>query len=232
MTSPRPILKQTWRDLLFLHWEIEPGAIQKRLPPSLSVDTFEGKAYLGVVPFYMEGLRPPWAPSVAGISAFPELNLRTYAKDSCGNRGVWFFSLDAHTRISVAIARRFFNLPYRYAKMEYHTRADGTVSLRSQRTGEPEQLFKYRPTERIGVSKPGSLNEFLVERYQLFAFSKQGVLRIGSLRHTPYELFAVEVRDYSRALFKINGFPEPIGPPGHAVYSKGVQVDVFPLRRV
>jgi uncharacterized protein YqjF (DUF2071 family) len=232
MSKKRPILRQSWQDLLFLHWEIEPELIQRRLPPGLTVETFEGKAYLGIVPFYMNGLRPTWAPAVPGISFFPELNLRTYAKDRSGNRGVWFFSLDAHTRISVAIARTFFNLPYRYAKMCYRTGDQGKVTFRSSRPNEPEQRFVYRPTHRFGPSERGSLNEFLVERYKLFAYSNRGVLRIGSLQHAPYDLHEVEVENYSSALFEINGFATPSTPPVHAVYSKGVQVDVFPMRTI
>lgn len=229
--SVRPILYQAWRNLLFLHWEIEPEEIQRRLPPGLHVDTYEGKAYLGIVPFYMDGLRPTWAPAVPGISYFPELNLRTYARDEHGNRGVWFFSLDAHTRISVAIARTFFNLPYRYAKMDYEVKGD-TVSMQTLRSGEPEQHFEYRPTDRIGVSEPGSLNEFLVERYHLYAYSRQGVLRMGTIRHAPYELHEVEVSEYSKALFSINGFQKPEDQPVHAVFSRGVEVDVYPMKKL
>jgi uncharacterized protein len=108
---------QQWRDLLFLHWEYSTATIQATLPDGLYVDTFDGKAYLGVVPFFMRNIRPRYLPTVPGISNFMELNLRTYVHDREGVPGVWFYSLDANQHLAVKIARRFFHLPYVFAHM-------------------------------------------------------------------------------------------------------------------
>jgi len=114
--SVQPVMFQQWRDLLFLHWEYPAEAIQATLPAGLFVDTFAGKAYLGVVPFFMQKIRPRFLPAVPGISDFMELNLRTYVHDRAGVPGVWFYSLDANQWLAVQVARNFFHLPYEYAK--------------------------------------------------------------------------------------------------------------------
>ena len=111
------VLYQSWKELLFLHWRIDPAVIQATLPPGLTVDTFEGDAYLGIVPFCMCNIRPRFLPVVPGISNFLEMNVRTYVHDEEGRPGVWFYSLDANQKLAVRVARKFFNLPYFDAKM-------------------------------------------------------------------------------------------------------------------
>ncbi|MEL7087674.1 MAG: DUF2071 domain-containing protein [Planctomycetota bacterium] len=112
------VMRQAWRDLLFLHWEFDPGLIQDTLPTGLRVDTLGGRAYVGVVPFQMDKVRPRFCPPVPGVSWFGELNLRTYVVGPDGRPGVWFYSLDAHQRLAVWLARKFFSLPYYYARIE------------------------------------------------------------------------------------------------------------------
>ncbi len=233
MSSKRPtLLVQGWRDLLFLHWPIDPARIQATLPPGLRVDCYDGTAYLGIVPFYMDGLRPRFCPPVPGISYFPELNLRTYVRDAEGRPGVWFYSLDAQSRISVAIAQTCFQLPYVYARMRHSVDTSGLVELKAQRGNTEPQRFAYRPTRVIGPAMKASLSAFLVERYRLFAYApKRKQLIMGELTHQPYILHEVEVREYSKALFALNGFDTPSEGPCHAVYSKGVDVEVFPMSR-
>ena len=108
---------QTWSELLFLHWEVPAEAIQSLLPPGLTVDTFEGKAYVGLIPFTMSGVRPAWSPVVPGLSNFHEFNVRTYVHFEGEKPGVWFFSLDAANLIAVMIARTLWKLPYFHARM-------------------------------------------------------------------------------------------------------------------
>ncbi|MEO0508320.1 MAG: DUF2071 domain-containing protein [Verrucomicrobiota bacterium] len=231
-TDRSPFLLQSWQNLLFLHWKIEPGLIQEKLPEGLEVDTYQGNAYLGVVPFYMHALRPRFCPPFPGISYFPELNLRTYVRDRHGRRGVWFFSLDAHSWISVQIARSFFGLPYRYATMDYAVRADKTVRMHSQHGDEPEQRFIYKPAKPIGIAREGSLEDFLVERYRFFSASPKGQIYLGELTHEPYELLETELTEYSKELFQSNGFATPEAPPIHVVYSPGVEVRAFAIRKI
>jgi hypothetical protein len=116
--SAFPVMRQRWSRLLFLHWPMEPDVIQATLPPGLTVDTFDGRAWIGVVPFFMERIRPVFCPPVPGISWFLELNVRTYVHNEQGNSGVWFYSLDCNQPLAVEIARRLFHLPYQHAEMK------------------------------------------------------------------------------------------------------------------
>ena len=107
------MMHHAWRDLLFLHWRVDPERIQRTLPPGLTVDVFDGAAYVGIVPFFMCDIRPRGLPAMPGLSNFMELNVRTYVHDAQGTPGVWFYSLDCNSRLTVWGARRFFHLPYR-----------------------------------------------------------------------------------------------------------------------
>lgn len=222
------VMYQTWEHLLFLHWEIDPAVIQATLPEGLTVDTFDGKAYLGIVPFYMNWIRPRFLPPVPKLSFFLETNLRTYVYDEDGTPGVWFYSLDCNQPLAVWIARTFFKLPYFHAKMTAR-RSDETVHYATQRRGSQIQgAFEYRP---ISVPKPaeiGSLEFFLGERYILFANTRRGIKR-GQVWHEPYRLSSAEVPRYSTELIELAGFPAVTRPFDHALYSPGVRVNVFPL---
>ncbi len=166
---------QSWRELLFLHWDFPAEQIQATLPPGLYVDTFDGKAWLGIVPFWMRDIHPRWFPTVPGISNFLELNLRTYVHDNRGNCGVWFYSLDANQSLAVWAARRFFHLNYQHAVMtSARDNATGWTGFSSQRRGASADLncqFRYRSISTPRPAEPGSFEFFLVERYVLFARS-------------------------------------------------------------
>jgi uncharacterized protein YqjF (DUF2071 family) len=167
-----PVMFQKWRDLLFLHWEYDVGAIQRTLPDGLYVDTFDGKAYLGIVPFFMKDVRPRFTPSVPGISDFQELNFRTYVHDEKGVPGIWFYSLDANQCLAVNAAKMFFHLPYFYATMKSDVTKEKSVSYRSCRAGSPRSLetcFTYRSVVNTRQAQVGTLEFFLIERYVLFA---------------------------------------------------------------
>ena len=112
-----PVMRQRWSELLFLHWPVPVEALRPLIPPQLQVDTHEGVAYVGLVPFLMSGVRPLWAPPVRGLSRFPEVNVRTYVHLNGKDPGVWFFSLDAANAAAVRIARALFHLPYYFARM-------------------------------------------------------------------------------------------------------------------
>ena len=147
----RPVMYQEWRDLLFLHWEYSVAAIQATLPDGLFVDTFGGKAYLGIVPFFMRNIRPRFLPAVPGISNFMEMNLRTYVYDRAGVPGVWFYSLDANQPLAVRIARRLFHLPYEHAKMKSSRTSAGAIRYESVRTGGSGRrcFFEYAPGDAL-----------------------------------------------------------------------------------
>jgi uncharacterized protein YqjF (DUF2071 family) len=230
---------QRWEDLLFLHWEVDPAVIEQTLPPGLHVDTHDGRAYLGVVPFYMRGVRPRFCPPFPGLSNFPELNLRTYVHDDTGRPGVWFYSLDAYQWLAVQIAKRFFSLPYVYSKMHLK-KEPGPSPAESQkicftctRAGHPQQRFSFAPAGRLQPSEPGSLQFFLTERYLLFSYSaKRHQLFVGQVHHAPYPLREVNLEAYSTDLFAFNGFERPAREPDHVVMSHGIPVMIYGLQRV
>lgn len=182
-----------WHDLVFMHWPEPAEALRPALPKGLELDLYDDEAWLGVVPFRMEGVRPRALPGLPGLSAFAELNVRTYVV-AAGRPGVWFFSLDAASRFAVRVARRFFHLPYFDARMSCR-RDGGDVVYRSERIhrGAPPAVFsaRYRGGPELAVS-PGSLDHFLTERYCLYAASDDGRLFRGDIHHLPWPLQSAE----------------------------------------
>jgi hypothetical protein len=233
--SDRPAGFQRWRHLLFLHWEVSPEALRPLLPPALSIDTFEGRAYVGVVPFTMRDVSPWWSPSVPGISNFHELNVRTYVHKGGEHPGVWFFSLDAAKAIAVMLARTGWNLPYHFASMDLEEVGTGLIRYQSRRRWpgpRPADLeARYRIGEPLGIAAPGTLEHFLVERYILFSDKGGGALRMGRVHHHPYPLQRAEVLELRESMVQAAGLPAPVGAP-HVLYSPGVDVDVFHLTEV
>ncbi len=227
-----PVMKQHWTGLGFFHWAIDPEAIAARLPPGLHVDTFEGKAWLGIVPFFMHRVRPVCLPPVPWLSWFHELNLRTYVFDDQGNPGVWFFSLDCDQPLAVEVARKFFHLPYRHAKMSssVDTRE---IRYRShlKNNPAPQAEFTYPKPVSPSPSEPGSLEWFLVERYRLFSADRNGNIFSGMVHHTPYEIEPMKSATCSTIPFSLNGFVEPTVPPDSMLTAAPVDVTVFPLRK-
>jgi len=121
-----------WTNLLFVHWRVPAEILQPLLPRQLTLDTFQGEAWVGLVPFHMSGVRPRWSPAVPGVSNFHETNVRTYVHYQGGECGVWFFSLDAANRLAVTLARRFWHLNYHLARMLLSRNGD-EVQYRSAR---------------------------------------------------------------------------------------------------
>ncbi len=229
--ATRPIGRQRWRDLLFLHWKVPAPDIQASLPRGLSVDTYNGDAYLGVVPFFMEGVRFGPLPAVPGISNFLELNVRTYVHDADGTPGVWFYSLDCNQPLAVWVARRFFHLPYFHARMSAR-RHRNSIAYESQRRGgaDARDAFTWEAPDRTAPATPGSLEFFLVERYILFSINRSARLRRGRVQHAPYEIAVPRVSQFSVAVARLAGF-ELAGPPDSALAARRVDVGIHPLER-
>lgn len=235
----RPAGFQRWRSLLFLHWEVPAQAVAELIPPELAVDTFEGRAYVGVVPFTMRDVRPWWAPSVPGISNFHELNVRTYVHFQGRDPGVWFFSLDAAARVAVIVARLGWSLPYHRASMELALSGSGDrgdrVHYKSRRSWPgptPAELeCDYVIGDDRGSAAPGTFEHFLAERYILYAQSRSGELFLGRVHHRAYPLRRAEVKNLRQSMVTAARLPAPSGEP-HVLYSPGVDVDVFALQRV
>jgi uncharacterized protein len=232
--SGRPAGFQRWRHLLFLHWEVDAGALARVLPQGLDVDTFEGKAYVGVVPFTMLDVAPRWAPSVPGISNFHELNVRTYVHLGGRDPAVWFFSLEAASSVAVLAARAGWHLPYHRASMELDVQGTEVryASRRLWPGPKPAELrCRYRIGDPLPASAPGTFQHFVAERYLLVAQRGDGSLSIGQVHHHPYVLREAHVEELEHSMVTAAGLPAPAGEP-HAVYCEGVDVDVYALRPV
>lgn len=234
--SERPAMLQTWAELLFLHWRVDPEGLQKTLPKGLHLDTWDGTAWLGIVPFHMRKIRPTGLPIVPWISNFLELNVRTYVHDESGRPGVWFHSLDTNRLIASQIGRSVFKLPYFPASMQSRTDESGWSNYRCRRLGRRETAsYRFRPeaSQAAVTSIPGTLEFFLLERYLLFSHDpRSGRIFSGQVHHTPYHYRNVEVSDASPLPLVWGGLPAVEGPPVHACFAEPVDVEVFALKAV
>jgi uncharacterized protein len=226
-----PVMKQRWAELGFFHWAVSPDLISARLPKGLHVDTFDGKAWLGVVPFLMQRIRPIGLPPLPWLSWFHELNLRTYVYDDAGTPGVWFFSLDCNQPIAVEVARRCFHLPYQHAKMRSSI-TNSSVEYFCQRKKDPSGEVKYHYPRTVApqLAVLGSLEWFLIERYTLFSTDPKGNIYSGRVHHNPYQIESMTYGESSTLPFSLNGFPEPETPPVSQICAKPVDVTIFPLK--
>jgi len=201
------VMAQNWEDLLFAHWPVPVDVMRLVVPRELEVDTFEGRAWMGMVPFRMSGVRLCGMPALPGLSAFPELNVRTYVTAG-GKPGVWFFSLDAANRLAVAVARSWFQLPYFYARMETEAHGHEIVyrSRRTDRRGLGERFeAAYQPAGECFHAQPGRLEYFLAERYCLYAQRRDGAILRSEIHHAPWEL------QNARARIEVNTMAESLG---------------------
>lgn len=194
MTDRPWVLRMTWRDLCFMHWPVRAELLAPTLPRGLTLDTRGGQAWLGVVPFTMTGVAPRGVPDVPGVSAFPELNLRTYVTAG-GVGGVWFYSLDAASPVAVRLARALFHLPYFDARMWATTENSITryASLRTHRNA-PGGRFAgaYRPVGDPLSVAPGSLEDWLTNRLYLYSADPAGHVYRGRIHHTAWPLRRAE----------------------------------------
>jgi uncharacterized protein YqjF (DUF2071 family) len=209
------VMAQSWHDLLFVHWPLPAPLLRPHIPACLELDTFEGQAWLAVVPFRMSGVRLRGAPALPWLSKFPELNVRTYV---VANRkpGVWFFSLDAANSSAVAIARAWFHLPYFRARMQCALQ-HGWIQYASERThrGAPkaELRAQYRPVGAAYFAKPATLEHFLTERYCLYASDGKGRVFRGDIHHVPWSLQFAEAEFSSNTMTEAAGFSLPVQEP-------------------
>lgn len=222
-----------WEDLLFMHWPLKEDVLRPLIPPSLTLDTFDGSAWLGVVPFGMSGVRPRFVPEVSRLSTFPELNVRTYVSED-GKPGIWFFSLDAHNQVAVRLARATFSLPYYNARMS--SRVSGEeVRYESVRThrGAPGARFAglYRPVGDTFNPRPGTLEHFLTERYCLYSASGRGNVYRGDIHHHPWPLRGAEIEIESLAMTEQIGVALP-GTEPLVHFSGRLDVLAWPPRRI
>ncbi len=222
-----PVMLQSWERLTFLHWRYEAHQIRRLLPAQVTLDTFDGGAWVGLTPFELTNLRPPFAPAVPWLSRFPETNVRTYVRGADGEPGVWFFTLECARLAAVLGARATFRLPYRWARMSVGT-MDGRVEYRSQRyraAGNGETDIVIEPGEPM---KAGDFDNFLTARYRLYAVAG-GRLGFADIEHAPWPLQRGRIVRIEQRLVEHSGVPRPSGEPT-AHYSKNVDVRIGRIR--
>ena len=216
---PRPngpwVMAQRWHDLLFAHWPVSLDQIRPLVPTGLEIDTYGGQAWVGVVPFRMTGVTLRRMPSLPWLSAFPELNVRTYVTAE-EKPGVWFFSLDAGNALAVALARRWYHLPYFHARMTCAS-ADGWieyVSGRIHRGASPAEFrARYRPVGEAFSAPAGSLDDWLTARYCLYSAGPRQRLYRAEIHHAPWPLQRAEAQIDVNTMTAPDGIPLPDTAP-------------------
>jgi uncharacterized protein len=206
------LLRMRWLDLLFAHWSFEPHLVRRFLPgdPALELDLFDGRAWIGVVPFTMTDVSARGVPAIPVFSTFPELNVRTYVTYR-GSPGIWFLSLDARSRPTVLGGRAVFHLPYHHADMTARRTGDA-IDYRSRRTrATAPAAFEgtYRPTGPVTIPPAASFDRWATQRLRLFAADRRGRVWRTEIEHAPWPLQPAEATLDARSLLASHGLIEP-----------------------
>lgn len=219
---------QQWRDLAYIHWRYDPAVVQGLLPPGLEVDTFDGAAWVGLIPFSMRGIGVPRLPAVPYFGSFPEINVRTYVRRD-GIPGVWFFSLDVNRLIPAVVARTTYLLPYCWGRAS--NRIEGGV-LRSDVERRWPVRARSHTVVRIGepIDEPDDLSVFFSARWGLYSRGVFGGLMYAPVDHEPWPLQRAELESIDQNVVQAAGLPAPGGDP-HVMFSPGVSVRIGRPRR-
>ncbi|HYX29792.1 MAG TPA: DUF2071 domain-containing protein [Pyrinomonadaceae bacterium] len=228
----QPLMHQKWGKLLFMHWRIEERELRPLIPEQLEIDTFDGTAWIGIIPFTMWDIRalPPFVPAVPGFSSAHELNVRTYVYYD-GVPGVWFFSLDCNSTAAVIAARTFYHLPYLNAAVDLE-QTGKTIDYALKRTDDPPASFRasWNIGETVPFSHPDSLDFFLTERYCLYP-ECGGDLYRARIFHPPWPLQKASLNAYESTMIEsagVNAFAEePV-----LSYAEEIDVDIWGIKRV
>jgi uncharacterized protein len=238
LPSGRWMMTQRWNDLLFAHWPVPASSIAPLLPEGLEVDTFQGSAWLGVVPFWLDRIKVRGMPPIPGMRSFPDLNVRTYVRDEhTGTPGVYFFSLDASNLLAVAVAHTFFHLPYHWAEMSLDQQSAREFSFFSRRRFTSRQvIFKARyrglgPTRKLAESHSGTLEYFLLERSCLFTRNRAGQAVRANLHNVPWPLEEAEAEIERNDLADAIGIQLPDQKPV-LHYSQRLAIYIWPTELV
>jgi len=222
-------MAQTWHDLLFAHWPVEPEALRSLVPAQLPLDVFDGHCWVGVVPFHMSGIHSRGLPPLPGLSRFPELNVRTYVTLD-GKPGVFFFSLDAASLLAVWTARALYRLPYFHAQMSAEPDDDGIRYESRRQRGNAVFRGRYRPRSEVHLREKGSLEHWLSERYCLYTVHAGRVFR-AEVHHQPWPLQDAEAEIEANSVAGAAGIVLPhCAPLLH--FARRLVVLIWPLRRI
>lgn len=233
------VMYQDWHHLLFLHWQVPVAELQALVPAGLTIDTFEGKAWIGVIPFTLTGVRPVLLPPLPGVSAFHEVNVRTYVHREGRDPGIWFFSLDASSTLAVEAARRAYHLAYFKAEIEFATSAGALpdIAFTSHRddprgSSPAHAHIRYKPLEGVArPAAPGTMEHFLIERYILYSRDADHQLWRARVHHQPYPVQDVEILGLDETLVWATGVRRPDAVPVRH-YAREVNVKVYGPEKV
>lgn len=208
-------IAMSWHDLLFAHWPVPVADLRPLVPEAFEIDTFDGQAWIAVVPFHMTAIRHRLLPALPGFSAFPELNVRTYvrARDGRSPPGVYFFSLDAAHLVAVLVARATFHLNYRWAQMSSRETGGWIHYTCQRRDGRAAFRGRYRPIGPPQPARQGELDWFLTERYALYTTNPRGRPCVGEIDHPPWPLQLAEAEFETQTMLAAAGVTLPAHPP-------------------
>lgn len=209
----RPLVVQRWEHLAFLHWPYDADRVRALLPQGLEVDTFDDRAWVGLVPFRMVRVRPPLTPVPPWITTFPETNVRTYVRDAEGGNGVWFASLDITRLLGVGVARLGFRVPYTWARMDLDiTPTTGTYWAR-RRWPAPAGALSRVSVSKGGAAPPDPLLRFLTNRWRAYTTTRSGRVAYAPVAHEPWSLHQGDLHHLHDELVTAAGFSPPEGAP-------------------
>lgn len=221
--------RQTWNDLVFLHWPVPRSILRPLVDARLELDEFDGTAWMGVTPFHISDVALRELPPIPGASAFPELNVRTYVRFE-DRPGVWFFSLDAGHRLAVLAARVLYRLPYVFAEMSVALEGERIV-YRSKRRSGPGFEASYGPEGPVFRAEPGSFDHWSTERYRLYALSPTGSLYSADIHHAPWPLQPASADLDRNDMLAVHGLHASgsMAPPR---FVRRIDVIIWPLESV
>jgi len=220
----RPIMTQSWRSLAYLHWPYDPAEVQAQLPPGLTVDTYDGAAWVGLVPFEMVGIAAWRTPPIPYFGTFPETNVRTYVRGAAGP-GVWFHSLDINRLVPVLVAQTTYRLPYLWGEMSIR-REPGRIRYRARRRWPGPRPAASAVTIEYGgrIERPTDFDHFLSARWGLYTLLGTR-LAYARIEHEPWPLHTAAATELEDDFVPAAGYGRPVGPP-HVLYSSGVSVRI------
>jgi uncharacterized protein YqjF (DUF2071 family) len=221
----RPVMRQEWRDLVFVHGRVDAQVLRSLLPAGIKVDEFDGSGWVSYVPFTMRDIAFGPLPPVPYLGTFPEVNIRTYVRHN-GVPYVWFFSLDIPRLLPVAVARSVFALPYMFSSVR-HERHDSVVSTTTRRHLADATAHSE---VRVGQAIEGdALDVFLTARWGLLAATRRSIVE-AKIFHEPWELHEAELVSLDERLSATAGLPT--WQPERCTYSPGLPVTIGRPRRV
>lgn len=243
----RPVMIQGWNNLAAIHWRYRPDEVQVLLPDGFTVDTFDGSAWVGLIPFQMNRIRVPGLRPFGRWSTFPETNVRTYIVDPDGRRGVWFLSLDINRLVPTMVARITYRLPYCWSSMRIGSvsasdspsspnvlsdspdgRYEETMwtyeSRRRWPKGDAASLVSVRVGRRLDPEELTDLDHFLSARWAL-GTRLAGRIMWAKVAHPAWSLHEAKVVTCDESLLLASGLSSPLGD--HVVrWSPGVEVAI------